>query len=354
MVKPDNFWESKRVFITGHTGFKGAWLSNWLNHLGAEVHGYALPPHGTENLFSCTGLAQKLATNSFADIRDEEKLKRHIESVNPEIVFHLAAQSLVRESYFTPKHTLDVNIMGTVNLLETLRIIDSNTTIVNITSDKCYYNDGQNSNFIETDKLGGDDPYSSSKACSEIVSHAFNHSFFKNSNIRLATARAGNVIGGGDWARDRLIPDVFRSIESDKSLVIRYPHATRPWQHVLEPLNGYMKLAEKVYKYGGKYCDSWNFGPEDADNKTVLWILEYISKSMPNFRFHCESEKQLYESSTLKLGISKSLENLCWAPQWDISTAIEMTLNWHQSFKTGKNMREETLKQIDEYQESKK
>lgn len=272
-MNPD-FWAGKKVFLTGHTGFKGGWLSLWLQSLGAEVHGYALNPPTEPNLFTVAKVGQGMVSSTIADIRDASALAQAMEIVQPDIVFHLAAQPLVRYSYAEPTETYATNVMGTVNLFEVIRKTSTVRAALNITTDKCYENREWLKPYREDEPLGGYDPYSSSKACSELVTAAYRQSFFTESGVAVASARAGNVIGGGDWAQDRLIPDFLRAIDSNKPLVVRAPNAIRPWQHVLEPLSGYLTLAERLFVDGADFAEAWNFGPADEDARNVEWIVE--------------------------------------------------------------------------------
>ena len=276
-----SFWKNKRVLVTGHTGFKGGWLSLWLAELGAQVHGYALPPNTSPSFFEECTLRPRLASSTIADIRDADTLSSTLKSAQPEIIFHLAAQPLVRHSYAQPVETYAVNVMGTVNLLEAVRTTPSVRAVVNVTTDKCYENHERDLPYSETQALGGHDPYSSSKGCSELVTAAYRRSFLAPNNIHVATARAGNVIGGGDWAADRLIPDFLRALDQHQTVVIRSPHATRPWQHVLEPVSGYMVLAEKLFTHGQQFAQAWNFGSHVQDTQSVQWIVEHLCSQTP-------------------------------------------------------------------------
>ncbi len=344
-----SFWDNKHVLVTGHTGFKGGWLSLWLQSMGAKVHGYALEPATQPNFFTLAKVADAMATNTIADIRDMQKIKKLIDHVKPEIVFHMAAQPLVRFSYANPEETYAVNIMGTVNLLEAIRYSLSVKAVVNITTDKCYENREQLWAYRENDALGGYDPYSSSKACSELITAAYRQSFLAEKAIGVATARAGNVIGGGDWSNDRLIPDFFRALARNQPLIIRSPNAIRPWQHVLEPLSGYLKLAEKLYIDPGNYATAWNFGPSDEAAKTVSWILTKLSEKISNAKWDIDKEPQLHEAGLLKLDSCKAKELLNWSSRWTLEESLNHTVEWHNQFNAGANLKDFSNAQIATY-----
>lgn len=344
------FWRGKRVFLTGHTGFKGGWLALWLADIGAEVHGYALAPPTKPNLFTVANLKDSLASSTIADIRDAAILTQAMREAQPDIVLHLAAQPLVRYSYVAPVETYAVNVMGTVNLLEAVRQTPSVKAVVNVTTDKCYENREWVWPYRENEAMGGFDPYSSSKACSELVTAAYRGSFLDAVGIQLASARAGNVIGGGDWADDRLVPDFLRALDAGKVLAIRSPLATRPWQHVLEPLSGYLMLAEKLFTDGPGFAEPWNFGPEEADAKTVQWIVETLCGQVPGAAWQCDAAPQPHEANMLKLDSSKAKSQLGWRPRWDLQTALGMTLAWHQAWKQGADMAATSVQQIQAYE----
>ena len=343
------FWQGRRVLVTWHTGFKGSWLCLWLTSLGAEVHGYALPAPTDPSLFEVAKIEALLGSSEIADIRDPEALAATLRRVEPEIVFHLAAQPLVRYSYRAPVETYAVNVMGTVHLLEAVRQTGSVRAVVNVTTDKCYENREWPWGYRENEALGGHDPYSSSKACAELVSTAYRASFLAGAGAALATARAGNVIGGGDWAADRLLPDLLRAVDAGEPLTIRSPQAVRPWQHVLEPLSGYLALAEALLTSGAQAAEAWNFGPVDTDARPVGWILDHLAASVPELRWQCDGAPQPHEANHLKLDSSKARAHLGWAPRWRLGKALDMTIAWHRAWRQGGDMRALSLAQIAEY-----
>ncbi len=306
MVINDEFWKGKKVFITGHTGFKGSWLTIWLNELGVETFGFSIDKPSKRNLYDEAGV-DLLTESTVGDIRDIDALKESLLKFKPDIVFHLAAQPLVRFSYENPVTTYETNVMGTLNLLEVSRQVESISAVINITTDKCYENKEQRKGYKETDPMGGFDPYSNSKACSELISSSYYKSFYIKDNIGLATARSGNVLGGGDWAKDRLVPDLFRAYRKDENLFIRNPQSTRPWQHVLEPLSGYLLLAENLYKEPKKWSQGWNFGPHAEDAKEVGWIVNFISDKL-NIQKKWELDKGVHphEANFLHLDTEKA------------------------------------------------
>ena len=353
--KHPSFWKGKRIFLSGHTGFKGAWLSFWLLKMGAKVTGYALRPPTKPSLFELLGL-KKAMKSVIADIRDLGRLKKEMKKANPDVVIHMAAQPLVRESYKLPVKTYNTNVMGTVNVLEAVRTCKKVKVFLNVTTDKVYENRELGKSFKECEPLGGYDPYSSSKACSEIVTAAYRSSYFnplafKKHGVAVSTARAGNVIGGGDWASDRLIPDFVKAILSGKKILIRNPEAVRPWQYVLEPLSGYLILAEAMYKNGVKYSGSWNFGPCAGDAKSVKWIVENLcSKWGGSANYGITKGKHPHESKFLKLNCDKSRKLLKWEPRWDINEAISRVVEWTKAYEAGIDVKEVCERQIREYE----
>ena len=350
MVTKKNFWSGKKILITGHTGFKGSWLSLWLNYLGANLVGFSLDPEGPKSNYHQIQLSE-LMVSLRGDIRDKDFVDKTLKEYQPEIIFHLAAQSLVRKSYADPISTFSTNVMGTANLLEAARLSDSLKAIVLITSDKCYQNLETNRRFKETDPLGGHDPYSSSKACAELVSLSYRKSFLRDLNISIATVRAGNVIGGGDWAEDRLIPDLVRGIESEEKIKIRNPKAIRPWQHVLEPLSGYLGLARKLWN-DDNYASAWNFGPNSKDERNVGWVANYFLKKFQlKEMLTLDQEVNPPEAFYLKLDSKKAKTLLDWNPKWNLKIALDETHYWYKESFTTKNMQEFSLNQINKYQE---
>lgn len=345
-----NFWSNKRVLITGHTGFKGSWLSLWLQALGAELLGIGLPPPSMPALFNVAQVARDM-DHQLADIRDYGRVQGLIKSFKPEIIIHMAAQPLVRLSYLQPIETYATNVMGTIHVLEAARHAGSVRAIVNVTTDKCYENKEWVWGYREDEAMGGHDPYSSSKGCSELVSAAYRKSFFESESIAMATARSGNVIGGGDWAQDRLVPDILRALEDERVVQIRNPHAIRPWQHVLEPLSGYMKLAEYLYEHGQAYAEGWNFGPRDEDAQCVEWIVGRLCESWAQrANWMIQPGEHPHEANHLKLDISKARQRLQWTPVWSLQTALVRVAEWHHAWLSGADMRAYCLEQINQYQ----
>lgn len=352
----NSFWRGKKVFLTGHTGFKGSWLSLWLQQLGAEVTGYALIPPTHPSLFEVANVGQGMRS-LIGDIRDGLLLKEAMRVAAPDIVMHLAAQALVRRSYVDPVETYSTNVMGTVHLLEAVRQTPSVRAVVNVTSDKCYENKEWVWGYRESEPLGGFDPYSNSKGCSELVTAAYRNSFFNPANfdqhrVALASGRAGNVIGGGDWAEDRLIPDILRAISAGRPVVIRNPHAIRPWQHVLEPLSGYLLLARKLYEDGAVYAEGWNFGPNDEDAKPVQQIVEQLTRQWgEGASWQLDQAVHPHEAHYLKLDCSKAKMRLGWQPRWSLAQALAQITVWQKAFLQGADMRELSLQQISAFQE---
>jgi CDP-glucose 4,6-dehydratase len=349
------FWQGKRVFLTGHTGFKGSWISLWLKSMAAQVTGFALAPNTTPSLFEEARVADGM-TSIIGDVRDQGALQKALADAQPEIVIHMAAQPLVRYSYANPVETYATNVMGTVHLFDAIRQMSGIKAVVNVTSDKCYENREWVWGYRECEAMGGYDPYSNSKGCSELVTAAFRSSYFNPADyakhgVALASGRAGNVIGGGDWALDRLIPDIVRAIEEGREVIIRSPNAIRPWQHVLEPLSGYLALAEKLYLEGATYAEGWNFGPHDHDAKPVGWIVEQLTQIWGDgaaFRIDA-SAANLHEAHYLKLDCSKAHMRLGWQPRWSLSYTLEKISEWHKAHQVGSDMQAMTLQQIREY-----
>ncbi len=344
------FWHAKRVFLTGHTGFKGSWLSLWLQSMGATLRGIALEPPTEPALFNVACVAEGME-HRITDIRDFASVKAQMDEFKPEIVIHMAAQPLVRLSYSQPVETYATNVMGTVHVLEAARHAGSVRAIVNITTDKCYENREWVWGYREDEPMGGYDPYSNSKGCAELVSSAYRRSFLKDAGMAMATARAGNVIGGGDWALDRLIPDILRALQDKQPVLIRNPHAIRPWQHVLEPLSGYLLLAEKLYEQGQAFAEGWNFGPRNEDVRPVQWIVEELCQAWgQGASWQLDNSTHPHEANYLKLDISKARTRLTWQPRWSLEIALEKITDWHQAYLSGANMRQLCVKQIEAYQ----
>jgi CDP-glucose 4,6-dehydratase len=355
MEMSPEFWRGRRVFLTGHTGFKGSWLSLWLQNLEAEVTGFALSPPTHPSLFDEARVAAGMHS-VIGDIRDLSSLDLAIRTARPEVVIHMAAQPLVRYSYVNPVETYSTNVMGTVNILEAVRNTPGIKAVVNVTTDKCYENREWIWGYRETEPMGGYDPYSNSKGCAELVSAAYRSSFFNANDyarhgIGLATARAGNVIGGGDWAQDRLIPDILAAFRQGKTVNIRHPSAIRPWQHVLEPLRGYLTLAERLVEHGTNYAEGWNFGPCDEDSRSVQRIVEHMADMWGDgARWHIETRDHPHEATYLKLDITKARTRLGWEPILRLSDALKLTLDWAKEHQTSTDARKITLTQIRDYQ----
>jgi CDP-glucose 4,6-dehydratase len=349
------FWKGRRVFMTGHTGFKGSWLSLWLQHLGAEVTGYSLAPPTSPSLFEVANVADGIVS-LHGDIRDLAALKGAMRQAQPEIVIHMAAQSLVRLSYDQPVETYATNVMGTVNVLESVRYTPGVRAVVNVTTDKCYENKEWEWGYRENEPMGGYDPYSNSKGCAELVTSAYRSSYFNahaysTHGVALASVRAGNVIGGGDWAKDRLIPDIIAAFEKSQPVEIRNPHATRPWQHVMEPLRGYLTLAERLYTDGPAFAGGWNFGPHNDDAKPVEWIVrEMASRWSGCARWSVSAGIHPHEANYLKLDISKAGHRLKWQPAMRLHDALSLIVDWAKARLEGVDARTMTLSQIHAYQ----
>jgi CDP-glucose 4,6-dehydratase len=352
-------FRNKKVFITGHTGFKGSWLTLWLKKMGADIHGYALPPPTTPSLFELLKLENDIH-HTIADIRDKEQLTRCISQARPDIIFHLAAQSVVRESYITPVETIETNVLGTVNVMEAVRATRIATALVMVTSDKCYQNNEWLFGYRENDPLGGHDPYSASKSAAEIMISSWRNSFFDSQQIgvhgvRMASVRAGNVVGGGDWTKDQIIPDCIRSLSEGRTIQVRNPKATRPWQHVLEPLFGYLELGAKLLSGGqnvAQYCDAFNFGPLVSSNKVVRELVEEVIKCWGYGSWEFSNPEKIYhESSLLSLALDKSYHRLNWLPKWNFEKTISNTVAWYKiEQQDPSGIRNFTLKQIEAYE----
>ena len=352
-------FSGKTVLVTGHTGFKGSWLTLWLYKLGAKVHGYSLPPATEPNNYAAARVADVLETECLDDIRNHELFTEYIHAIQPDCIFHLAAQPLVRKSYAEPVETFEANVMGSIYLMDALRTLGKPCTVVMITSDKCYENVGKPEGYVETDPMGGHDPYSASKGMAELAVSSYRRSFFPadkvaEHGIRLASVRAGNVIGGGDWAEDRIIPDAVRAVTSGKALEIRSPHAVRPWQHVLEPLSGYLLLAEKLMQGEDRFADGWNFGPYAAGATTVSEIIDLFYAKWGEGRAEYDKEApKLHEAAFLTLSSEKAMKELGWKPTWNLNETIERTASWYNKYYTGSDAREITFADIENYMKAK-
>jgi CDP-glucose 4,6-dehydratase len=348
------FWKGKKVFITGHTGFKGSWLCLWLHSLGANIYGYALDPPTDPSLFELCKI-NTLAQSTIADVRDGAALAKTMREAEPEIVIHMAAQPLVRDSYKMPVETYSINVMGTVNVFEAVRATKTVKAVINVTTDKCYENKEWAWGYRENEPLGGYDPYSNSKACSELITSAYRNSYFNPKEhpvhgVGLASARAGNVIGGGDWATDRLVPDCIRALLKNDKIFIRNPHAIRPWQHVLEPLSGYLLLAQKLYEEGPRYAEAWNFGPVDDDAKPVEWLVKRLcTKWGGSASYSVDPGKHPHEAHYLKLDCSKARSGLGWRPKWDLEKSIGCIIEWTKAYGAHQDVAAVCRKQIEEY-----
>lgn len=349
VVADPAFWRGRRVLLTGHTGFKGSWLALWLGHMGARVAGYALAPATRPSLFEVAAAADGMASE-IGDVRDLEHLSAFVAARAPEVVFHLAAQPLVRQGYREPVETYATNVMGTVHLLESVRRAGGVRAVVNVTSDKCYENREWAWGYRESDPLGGRDPYSSSKGCAELVTAAYRSAFLASAGVAAASARAGNVIGGGDWSEDRLVPDIVRAIRAGRGVRIRNPRAVRPWQHVLDPLNGYLVLAERLWADGDGFAEAWNFGPSPDDAWPVARVTEaLLSRWEGAPGWEAEPGDHPHEAATLILDAAKARARLDWHPRWDIARAIDETVDWYHGHIAGADMRKATLAQIERF-----
>jgi CDP-glucose 4,6-dehydratase len=359
-IDPD-FWAGRRVLLTGHTGFKGAWLSLWLQSLGAKVSGVAPGPPTRPSLYELAGVAASMELERDCDVRDAEALRGALREARPEVVLHLAAQPMVRRSLRDPAMTYAVNVLGTVNVLEAVRLEPCDVrAVVVVTSDKCYENLGdQSRRFVEGDPLGGSDPYSSSKACAELVTASYRRSFFSadgdsasgrpGAGVRIASARAGNVIGGGDWGEDRLIGDIVRAVRAGETVKVRNPGAVRPWQHVLNPLSGYLLLAQELYG-SPRAAQAWNFGPRDGDARTVGWIVERLAELWGGaLRWELDGAENPPEAGYLTLDSGKAERELGWRAEWELGEALERIVQWHEAERRGEDMRELSLAQIERF-----
>ena len=352
MFNPE-FWKDRRVFVTGHTGFKGSWLCLWLDHVGARVTGYALEPPTDPSLFELARISE-LVDHHVGDIRDLDALEGVLREAQPEVVIHMAAQSLVLYSYEQPVETFSTNVLGTVHLLDAVRRVPSVRAVVVVTSDKCYFNEEWVWGYREDARLGGHDPYSGSKGAAELVVTAYQNSYFhpeRNPDLAaVGSARAGNVIGGGDWAVDRLVPDIMSSLLKGQPTLIRKPQATRPWQHVLEPLNGYLMLAERLFNDGHRFASGWNFGPTEENERSVGWIIEHLYALWPaEFEWQRDPNPAPPESGFLKLDASKANAYLGWRPLLDLETTLEWIVNWYRRYEAGEDARDECITEIQRF-----
>jgi len=347
------FWKNKNVFITGHTGFKGSWICLWLHKMGANVTAFALSPPSDPSLFELARV-EELVKSIEGDVRDPEAISTAITEAKPEIVIHMAAQSLVRKSYQEPLETLTTNVIGSANVLDAIRSTPSVKAVVMVTSDKCYHNEEWVWGYREDSRLGGDDPYSASKACAELVVWSYQRSYFRPENGKsvpaVASARAGNVIGGGDWAEDRLVPDILNSLMKEEPTLIRSPNATRPWQHVLEPVHGYLMLAERLYNEGQEFVGGWNFGPPDSSEKSVEWVIDELYKRWgTSMEWIRDTNPGPPEKTFLKLDSSKSRAYVGWRPKLDLPTTLEWIVKWTQEYEKKSDMRQVTLDEIERF-----
>lgn len=359
MVMGRSFWRGKRVFLTGHTGFKGSWLSLWLDDMGAEVIGFSKDVPTKPSLFEVANVAARVK-DLRGDIRDTCSVAAAMAEARPDIVIHMAAQSLVRPSYAEPAETISSNVLGTAHVLDAVRLTDSVRVAIVVTSDKCYDNREWVWGYRECDAMGGYDPYSASKGCAELVTAAYRNSYFNTAHhqlhrVGLASVRAGNVIGGGDWAEDRLVPDILRAFEATRPVVIRNPHAIRPWQHVLEPISGYLELAEKLWEEGPPFAEGWNFGPDTEDAKPVSWVVEkMVSAWGSGASWKLDDTDHPHEASWLKLDCSKANALLGWKPRWTLGQALERVVEWHRAWLADQDMQKYSVSQILDFEMSEK
>lgn len=347
------FWKGKKVLLTGHTGFKGSWLSSWLKNLDVDLIGFSKSIPTKPSIFELANVENKMIS-IMGDVRDLDKIKEIIKEYKPEIVIHMAAQSLVLPSYEDPIETYSTNMMGTVNVLEAIRTVGKVRVVINVTSDKCYENKGIEYSYTEVDPMGGYDPYSGSKGCAELITNSFRNSFFNpkksESNTSLASVRAGNVIGGGDWSPYRIIPDIVKGLLTHNTIKIRNPSAIRPWQHVLEPLNGYLLLIEKLWYDGPHYADAWNFGPDEKDNKPVSWIVEKFIQAWDNkVDWINENDNSKHESKYLRLDCTKAKTKLDWHPKTNLELALDWTIEWYKKYEEKQDMEKLTQSQIQKF-----
>ena len=349
------FWNKKKVLLTGHTGFKGSWLSLWLQKLNANVIGFSKSIPTNPSLFELANIENGM-TSIMGNVCDYDKLEEIIKEYKPEIAIHMAAQAILRESYSNPIETYTTNVMGTVNLLESIRKAGNVKVILNVTTDKCYESNESSKGHLETDRLGGYDPYSNSKACSELVTSSFRNSFFnpkeyQKHGISLASCRAGNVIGGGDWGKDRLIPDIMRGILNNEIIKIRNPNSTRPWQHVLDPLNGYLTLVEKLWSSGSEFSEGWNFGPLENDEKSVKWIVEKLTEQWSkDIKWDIDNRVNPHEENYLRLNCIKANSRLGWMRKLNLEQGLKWIIEWYKQYEQNNNMRNITEQQIEEFQ----
>jgi len=349
------FWNKKKVLLTGHTGFKGSWLSLWLQKLNSNVIGFSKNIPTKPSLFELADIESEIIS-IIGNVCDYNKLEEVVKEYKPEIVIHMAAQAILRKSYNNPIETYATNVMGTVNLLESIRKVGNVKVILNITTDKCYEPNESSKGHLETDRLGGNDPYSNSKACSELVTSSFRNSFFnpnqyQKHGVSLDSCRAGNVIGGGDWGKDRLIPDIMRGILNNEIIKIRNPNSTRPWQHVLDPLNGYLTLAEKLWSSGSEFSEGWNFGPLEDNEKPVKWIVEKLTNGWSkDIRWDVDDSSNPHEENYLRLNCTKANSRLKWMPKLNLEQGIEWIIEWYKQYEQNKNIKEITEQQIEKFQ----